>query len=396
MNSQKVENYDSIQGFEYWNPEAWKHYVTQIVAPIDELTAKLLGLREYVSRAVGTEGKVSVADIEKIDKDLLVFLLGGIKEDCNYGEKSIAKFFKLAFGIFLSPKEWVTLEKEEGISSKDYVKVRAEGTDFSNFLAKVQSVTKNILSPIGLVTHQVNQQDVRELVQTPEKLVETVLSLYRACLEACVNQSYYALFARGTRALHWRAMLSAYPKIKGNFGELRDFLSLDRIYEPKVNAKEKVEEYSLWTHKKGGIAEGICSLNEAIWDGFASQMVGAIFQIVGVPQRNLRADYARMISSKLEEIKWKFPENIRMTDREWYTKARDKGVYRYSYIISGSLLTKEKFDGLSWRGNWNSSESEVGVSLFKLLDDLAPALVLGSDSFQLRISGDELEFIRGV
>lgn len=111
-----MESYDQIQGFEYWNIEAWKNFVREHVLPLHESASKLLGLRELLTSIVGA-GETTLSEVEKKEKNLLPFILGGIKEDGEYKDKSFAKLIRLTLGVCVNPREWVTLEKEERLNA---------------------------------------------------------------------------------------------------------------------------------------------------------------------------------------------------------------------------------------------------------------------------------------
>ncbi len=95
-----MQGYDQIQGFEYWNTEAWKNFVKDYVLPLHNSTSKLLRLRDFILTIVGTSEKVTLSEVERKQSNILPFLLGGIKEDGEYKDNSLAKLVRLTLGIY--------------------------------------------------------------------------------------------------------------------------------------------------------------------------------------------------------------------------------------------------------------------------------------------------------
>ncbi len=387
-----MQGYDQIQGFEYWNPEAWKNFVKDYVLPLHNSISKLLKLRDFILTMVGTSEKVTLSEVERKQSNILPFLLGGIKEDGEYKDNSLAKLVRLTLGIYINPKEWITLEREEGLKAFDYVRVKIESTSFLEFLKKLEEITLRMIKLVGIEPREILKSEIEEIIQKPKELLEIIRTIYVKCLQVSANHNYYTFFTLSTRTIPFKFMMEAYPRLVDNFNSLRSFLGLEKIFEPRINESKEREAYSIWGHLKDGFSDSLYNLNQAIWEYFANEGVKSIFSLISPLVKDLKQEYLQKIQQKLEEMKWKFPDYIKVSDGSYY-KGNTRGVYCYSYVISGPMLIKERSWGYSWRQNFFSIESECNISLLKLFDDISPALFLGSPFFQLKISSDTLEIV---
>lgn len=394
-----IQNYDQIQGFEYWNIDAWKSFVSEHILPLHKSTSMLLKLREFISTQIGTNPRVTLGDMEKKRNDILPFLLGGINQDGEYKDNSFARLVSLTLGIYINPKEWVTLEKEEGLNAFDYVNVKNEATSFLDFLKSLNEITLQITKLVGTESKDTSGNVAEEVIQKPEGLLEIIKAIYVKCLQASANHNYYTFFTLSTRTVTLKSMSEAYPRLKGDFESLRNFLGLEKTFEPRINDDVEKKAYSVFSHLKGGFSDSLYKLNQEIWEYFAkenkyfeNERDKSIFKFISSTARDLKQEYIYMIQQKLEATQWKFPDYMKTSDNSYYS-GNIKGVYCHTYTISGPMLIKERSWGYSYSGNFNSSESDCSISFPKFLDDLAPALFLGS-TFELKLSDNTLEILR--
>lgn len=387
-----MESYDQIEGFEYWNVEAWRDFVREYILPLHESASKLLGLRELLISIKGTE-ETTLSKVEKKEKALLPFLLGGINEVGDYKDNSFAKIIRSVLGVYVNPKEWVTLEKEEGLVASDYVKVKTEGSIFSEFLTKINEVTSNILKLVKIEPTKMAEKEIRTMISNPSEIVDAIRYVYTKSLEVSANHNYYTFFVISVRSIPFKFLIGAYPKLNRDFSSLSTFLGIEKVFEPKLNEADEKLSYAIFGHSKGGFCDLLNRLNQVIWEYFAKEDIKNVFSYISASLENLKQEFIQKVEQKLKEVNWSFPSYIRTTDRRYYL--RDvRGVYRYRYVISGPLLVKELSDGTSHRGNWYSNENKCNINLLKLLDDLSPALFLGLPSFELKISDNTLEIVK--
>jgi hypothetical protein len=377
-----MQSYDIIEGFEYWNPEAWRKFIKDYIIPLRNSAVILLKLKDHILKTAGIGDKTTLSEIEKRLSDILPFLLGGIKEDGEYTDNSLAKLVKLTLGIYINPKEWINLEKEEGIRAFDYVYVKNENTTFLEFLKKMDEISSRILNIIGEEPKDIQEKEIEEIIKKPEKMLEIIREIYIKWLQVSANHNYYTFFTISTRTLPFKYMIAAYPKLQHDFDNLKEFLGLAKIFEPKIEEKIKKDEYTVWSHSENGLCDSIYKLNHTIWYYFTNENVKNVFSYVSTTIRNLWEEYVQKVKQKLEEVGWNFPEYLK---KLWHD------VVAYFFTISGLLLTNVGLRYLTSRG-YSYVKRECSISLLNLLDDLSPALFLGSYlfDFELKFSDNEL------
>jgi hypothetical protein len=177
-------------------------------------------------------------------------------------------------------------------------------------------------------------------------------------------------------------MIATYPKLQHDFDKLKKFLGLSKIFEPKIEEKIKKDEYTVWSHSENGLCDSIYKLNHTIWYYFTNENVKNVFSYVSTTIRNLWEEYVQKVKQKLGEVGWNFPEYLK---KLWHD------VVAYFFTISGLLLTNVGLRYLTSRG-YGYVKRECSISLLNLLDDLSPALFLGSYlfDFELKFSDNEL------
>lgn len=376
-----MQSYDDIEGFEYWNIEAWKRFIQQNIVPLHQAASQLLNLREYTAEVLGSEGGMSLSEVEEKSRYLLPFLLGGITEDGEYKENSLAKLARMIFGFYVNPKEWVTLEKETGIRASDYVKTYAEKTLFSEFLSKIKEITSTIIKLAGIKIAQLGGEgDFRE-IQDPDKILNIIKTIYMKSLEVSANHNYYTFFILSTRKLPWKHLKKAYPRIESNFDVIKGFLGVERYFKPELKEEDKKRDYTIWTYLEKGLGMTIYELNKLIWDSFGKEEVRNLFDILFLDVKDLKQDYIEKADQKLQEMGWKFPEYVeKSTSPDHQHKYKISGAFLSEHILNvrtrGSHPWDEPARYETVRPRWLSRSKKCDISLLKLLDDLLPGLFL--------------------
>jgi hypothetical protein len=290
-------------------------------------------------------------------------LLGGINEEGDYENNSLALFTKNAFGIYIDPKQYVALEKE-GINSLEYVKVEVSTeTEFVKFLKNISSLSSQIVSKVGLETTEV--KEVEELIKEPDKILEVLRELYEKVLQVTANYNYYTFFTISTRNVPFFYLTKAYPKLKEKFNEMKEFLGLREIYKPDTEVQKIKEECTVWGQEKGGLCDLISTLNYLIWWNISpNSSLIPIFNFVSQSFKDLKKEYIRKVEEELKLIGWKLQEFF-------FNLCYGCSV---SFDVSG-IVTR----------NWLYKELQryEGKSLLEVLNDFSPALFLG----YLNVSG---------
>lgn len=375
-----MQSYDDIERFEYWNIEAWRRFIQQNIVPLHQAASNLLSLKEYITDVLGSNGGMTLSEVEEKSRDWLPFFLGGVSEDGEYKENSLAKLTRIIFGYYVNPKEWVILERETGIKASDYVKIYAETTVFLEFLSKIGEITTTLIKLAGIEIAQLGKGDVRE-VPDSGKILNLIKSIYMKSLELSANHSYYTFFILSTRKLPWKHLKKAYPGMENNFSAMSEFLSLERYFEPKLKEKDTKRDYTIWTYSEKGLGMTIYRLNKLIWDSFGKEEVRNLFAILYLDVKDLKQDYIEKADQKLQEMGWKFPEYIEKSTSPYLQhKYKISGAFLSEHILNvrtrGSHPWDEPTRYETVRPRWLSRDKKCDILLLKLLDDLLPGLFL--------------------
>ena len=329
-----MQSYDHVPGFNYWSIDAWKDFIAKHILPLNTLTTKLIKLRDIILDKIGYGRKVLLSEVERKGKEILPFLLGGIREDGEYKPNSLARLTRLAFGIYINPKEWVTLEREEGMKASDHIYVNIVDTQFLEFLKELNEITREIIKLANIEPKEVSEEEIKEIIQQPEKILEILRDIYIKCLEVSANHNYYTFFALSTKSIPFIHLITAYPKLVENFEVITEFLGLEKIFEPDIEGELK-EKYTIWGHVENGLCSQLYKLNKAIWDNFASGNtvftninIRNVFSYITTEVRDLKEEYKRMVKAKIG--KWP-PEGTEIVHKwgvEYYLEVHGPWITR--------------------------------------------------------------------
>lgn len=385
--------YDTIQDFRYWDVKAWKGYIKEYVRPIHESTATLLKLRDELSPYIGS----SLNSVREADERLLPFFIGGIDEDGNYWERSLAKLIRLMFGIYVEPREFsgtVAMAGEEGFRE---VKVIEEEEKLS-FLRLIRGLNKfsgDALQKAGIEVEE--PETVDEILQNPNKLLDVLKELYKACISFSANHNYYTLFIVSTASIHWGYLLTAYPKLYEHFEKIRDFLGLEPIFAPETDSKY----YTIWGHRAGGIADDLYGMQMGLWAFFDfedllkdSKEIEEVFKYITSKPENLTEEYLKRTKALVREEEISFSKN---KDSRFYLKNKYRLTIRGLWITSWpNEFLINTYPAESKRYIIEREYSKPKIPLIDFLDRISPWLFLGLSALTKTEREDELYYIGNV
>jgi len=343
--------YDQIQGFEYWNTEKWKSFIEENVSPLYEATSRFIKFREFLTTV--SSGKL----LSEVNKEFLPFFLGGVEENGEYKKNSLAKLVLQSLGIYVDTKAWRELERT-GVDALSYIKVAIdEKNSFVTFVKELNSITEQILR---LTFGEVREvEDIsKKIVENPGELLEIIKTIYTKCLQVSVNHNYYTFFAFSTRSLPYMYLIAAYPKIKDNFDQIKNFLGLEVLFEPSISEEKLRKDCTIWTHSSNGLCDLLYKLNYTIWNNIATDQSRAVFSYVATSLRDLKNEFRELVKSKVE----------------WPPKGLEPlYLNQLLYLrIDGLLITKYAFP-----------VSEIRLSFLKFLEKVSPGLFLGLAEIKL-------------
>lgn len=355
-----MNTYDEIVGFDYTSVEEWHKFVKEQILPLHKAISKIIKLRGHLEHLIRDD----LPNLIKDNTSVRQILLGGVDEKGEYKPNSLAKLFKEILGISINPTEWVSLCKQSGIDASEYIKCDFSDTEFLQFIDAIKKDREKLLSLVEV--GNIDEEDIEEIFENPEKIVEELKAICRLLINISANHNYHTFFCLNTRCILRGYIEQAYPKLKDNFESVAEFLGLEPKFVPDVKEGKIRSDYTIWGHKEAGFAELVYKLNKTIWK---YTRLGETLKLIGVEVRSLKEEYIAKIKAALENFGWKFPENIRTS----YPPNT-----HYTYNISGIMLTSYYYSGVSARGNYWSGTENCNISILQLMDDLSPALFLGS------------------
>ena len=386
-----VQNYDQIEGFEYWNVESWRSFIKNQISPLHNSISKLLKLRDLILKITGAGEKATLSEVERKTSDILPFLLGGIREDGEYEDNSLAKLVRLTLGVYIDPKQWVTLEREEELKASDYVVVNSEETPFLEFLVQLNEICSQLLKLSGIEYEKTLEKEIEEIVKKPEKMLELLKSIYTGCLKISANHSYYTLFVLSAEKLPRRLLEKAYPRIRDNFDDIKSFLNMKKYFEPRVLEGDLREAYTVWVFSDGGIGKGLYELNRVIWDNFDREGIIEVWNYfsLSVPhlKRNFREIATNAIGTNGNKMKW-IPqyrvgqeEKCKICDKEKYGYMY---CYSFVYSLNGIMISNVRHRIRLSSGSYGDRSHTLNMPLPSFFNGLFPALFTKMLNYEIK------------
>ena len=233
----------------YSGRSLWREFIKEYVIPLKELSEILIGYWKFLG------DKINDKPVDELieDESIKAILLGGVGEDGEYSERSLALFYKKFFGVYTDVKAIV-----------EHLKLtpNAKGTIEKSMLI---SLAEEILKIINEIINLAQQNQIledscinmnvnfEELINNPEKVATIIKEFYEHILKVTINYNQKTLFLWTIRKVTRGYLVTAYPEFKDeeNFEELRRTVGLERYFEPEI--KEKTEkdreikrDYTIW------------------------------------------------------------------------------------------------------------------------------------------------------
>ncbi len=356
-----MKTYDDIVGFDYTNTKEWMDYVKNQILPLHKSISRIVKLRENIEELLSNNH----SDLIRNNTNIKQIFLGGVEENGNYKQNSLAKIYREFLGISINLKEWVSLSKQQGIDAADYIKCEFSETEFLEFIRTLKEVTEKLFLLVEIDSQEISESEVKELLQNPEKIMDDLKTIYDSLIGISANHSYYTFFAMNTKSIPRFYIEQAYPKLKDKFEDVSEFLGLEPKFFLDVKEGKIKRDYTMWGHKENGFAYLIYKLNGILWVYFEKEEFRKLLELITSNAEDLRQKYYENAKKSLDGIGWKFPDYIQTTT----TTQREQYYY---YIVSSLMLVKYRLISQGIKYN----VSDVNESLLKLINDLSPALFI--------------------
>ncbi|RLI76623.1 hypothetical protein DRP04_12465, partial [Archaeoglobales archaeon] len=354
-----------VVGFDYTNAEEWRSFVKNQILPLHKSISKIVKLRESLEELLSND----LSDLIRNNINIKRMLLGGVDENGDHKPNSLAKMYREFLGVSINTKEWVSLSKQPGIDAAEYIKCSFTDTPLLQFVKDIKEIVYGLLSLAEVDREEVKDDEIKDLLENPEKIVNELREIYTRLVGISANHSYYTFFTINTRCIPRYYIEQAYPKLKDKFEEVAEFLGLEPKFVPHIKEEKIKRNYTLWGHKEKGFADLLYRLNRAVWNFWnkAKNIIEAIAKV-----KDLKEEYYERVEKMLIKIQWEFPTYLHIY----------KFPENYRYFITSEGMITHYIEGSSRCGS--GGKLEKPISWFQLLDVLSPAMFLHKVEMKIR------------
>ena len=321
------------------------------------------------------------------------FLLGGLTEDGDYPDESLAALTEQYLGIVLDdPNRWVNAE-QEGLTGDDYVTVTTTETELVSLLQTVDKQLTAVLQDLD-ETPPVVDDRVETVLEQPETLTDVIESLLSGVLQLTANTCSFTFFAHTTQAVTARYLTEAYPPLQGEVHDIAGSLGLQKLFVPELADDDRNAAYTIWGHTEDGILDRLSRLNQVVWATFSDESARSTFSLFFENVPDPRADFIRQVNEQLTAENWSYPDYLpecahpdRVPTRT--ASSMDDSRYRQNmdltkaFIVeNGTITAREVITSVNTSSIVHRrQELDESVSLLRYLDEVMPGVFLGTYSF---------------
>jgi hypothetical protein len=201
-----------------------------------------------------------------------------------------------------------------------------------------------------------------EYINNPEKILDVLSDFYKLCVNFSAVCNYYTFFILSFNGVHYKYLATAYPKLKENFNELKEYLGIRTLVSPNTNSDGFNRDYIILTFENPYIGYGLFCTQVAIFGLFNSEVSEKIFKYVTPKPLNLMEEYYSI-------VKYKVNTDIEIEGFKIYDKASCRIWLENAYIhkIEHKHRTNEYY---------SSHKLNNQISLSKFLNKIAPLVFL--------------------
>lgn len=382
--------------FDYTDEARWSSYFdTQMRNVAEEAKALHKFRQELVRKCDG----MPFDDLQE-QWDYSQVLLGGVDENGEYRERSLAKLYNKLLGLQFENLKDVVEKQRQNISPS--TKVVVDDTPFSKFVAdaldKAETALKQAHENDVIYNPDVDAEyDFYDLLSDQENFTQLLTDLIYRLQAFLPNYSEKGLFVWTLDTTTNRYLSIAYPKLKDReqWNWLDNTFGLEAVFVPDFNetgenVEEREHQYTVYAYRDGSLGDTLTGLYQLVWESFDDDVRESL-RLVFPDIPNFKQTFLDDAHDKLDQIHWELPDDFHIVRKGGYSGNRGDTT-RAEYQIDGITLDSCIHTGYSTSGNHYSKEEDCNLSLLRILDDLAPGLfLLHGLEYELEINQQSLE-----
>jgi len=378
--------------FSYTNEEKWHDYFRQIQRFVEEAKT----LQEFRQELIRKCDGMPFDELQE-QFDCSQVLLGGVNENGEYRERSLAKLYKELLGLQFENLTDVIEKQRQNISPSTTVIV--EETPFiTDFLSLAVPKAETALQ----LAHRNDlfdepkidvEYDFQDLLSNQESFSQLLTGFINHMQEFLPNYDRRALFIWTLDNVPNRYLSTAYPDFEdaGLKKWLNDIFGLEPVFVPDIKesgstADQRKEQYTVYAYRDESLGDTLTTLYQLIWfriDGDVRDSIELVFpEMPDFKQEFLNeADRAldqidattpRRTTFELSEI----DEDLSIVGNDENYSGKRGNTTQAEYHISGVTIDSYDYTGYTTSKNYRSHSGECDLSLLHVPDDLAPGLFL--------------------
>lgn len=383
-------NYEDIAR-QIINQEEQTAFANNEVRPVAETARTLVELRSRITPPEPAE--TTLSDAVNQEPKIRHFLLGGLTEDGDIPDESLAALSEQYLGVVMNdPNRWVNAE-QEGLTGGDYVTVTTTETELVSFLQTVDEQLTAVLQHLDEAPPVVDDR-VQAVLEQPETLADVIESLLSGVLQLTANTCSFTFFAHTTQAVTARYLTEVYPPLHGEVHDIVGPLGLQKLFAPGLADDDRNAAYTVWGHTEDGILDRLSCLNQIVWNTFSDESARSTLSLFFTNVPDPQEDFTRQMNGQLIAENWSYPDYLPECvppDRVPTSTASSTNDSRYrqnmdltkAFIVEdGTITAREVITSVNTSSIvYRRQELDESVSLLQYLDEVMPGVFLGAYNF---------------
>lgn len=378
--------------FDYTDENQWRNYFR---IQVQNFAEKAKALYEFRQELIQKCDGIPFNELQE-QWDYSQVLLGGVNENGEYQERSLANVYKELFGLRIKNVAEVIEKQRQGVTPSTQVVV--ENTAFVTFVSDALELAETVLQKV----HKENiirdrdieaEYDFYELLSDQQNLSQLLSDFLRQVQEILPNYNEKAVFIWTLDKNINRYLSVAYPKIKDrdSWGWLEDTFGIKPEYTPNFEetgdaVEDRKRQYTVYTYQNNSLGDTLVQLYQHIWEGFDADVHKSL-RLVFPEVPNFKQEFLNKSHDKLNQVGVNTTDRNRLdltgTDIRLNLVGEDQNysgtrgnTTEAEYHISGVTVDSYSYAGFSTSNNFSSKSNECNHSVLQILDGLAPLLFL--------------------